>query len=201
MTNELAIVDEQEQQIDQQARGWLADAERLVIDDAESAQVAADFLREDIAPRRKAVETFFAPLVTAAHAAHKALTTRRAAILKRFEEPERIVRQKLAAWHADDDRRQRAADEAVRLTRAEAGGTLVLPPIAPDRPEGVSFTTRRSAEVFDLAALCRAAADNPQWLALVQPNQAALDLQARSLGAALAIPGVRVVTSQMTRVA
>ena len=62
--------------------------------------------------------------------------------------------------------------------------------------EGISYRTRWSARVVDFAALVRAAAGHEPWIALLKPDQRALDAQARSLQARCAIPGVEVVRAR-----
>ena len=186
-------VDLYEQEAAADATTWLREAERIAIDDADTAQAAADWLTEDLAPRRQAVEAFFAPLVKAAHLAHKQLTQRRAEILAHFEAPERIVKQKLADWHRVEQQR-RAELEA----KAGAARLLLVPEV--EQVSGVAFVTRHRAEVVDFPALVRAAATtHPHLLPLLTVDTKKLDAMTRALGAALDIPGVRVVTETGVR--
>lgn len=181
-SNELTTYEAEAQQ---EANRWLLEANRIVIDDGDTAQAAADWLTEDLAPRRKAVEAFFAPLVAAAHAAHKALTTKRGEILSRFEEPERIVKLKLAAW-------QQAENEHRAQLEQQAGSARLLVVPEPERITGISFTKVWKAEVVDLAELVKAAAQHPHLLPLLTVDQKKLNEVVKALGSALNIPGVKV---------
>lgn len=128
-----------EQQADVDAGSLLAQANALVIDCDEAAEVAADF-RNEIIERRKVIEDWFKEPVEAAHRAHKALTTRRGQVLARFTDPERVLSDKLRGWHLEQQRRRREAEEAAekerqrlmeeerlrRAAEAEAAGDKVL---------------------------------------------------------------------------
>jgi len=105
-----------EQQADAEAGSLLQQANALVIDCDEAADVAAEF-RNEIVERRKGIEEWFREPVEAAHRAHKALTTRRAEALSRFADPERVLGDKLRAWHIEQQRRRREAEQAAERER------------------------------------------------------------------------------------
>lgn len=97
-------------------------------------------------------------------------------------------------------------DTAERLIEAPIPVPMVAPrpvfvPVvpAPARPAaaGVSFRDNWTAVVDDLPALVKAVADGKAAITLLQPNQTALNGVARSLKAALAIPGVRAVNERI----
>jgi hypothetical protein len=76
-----------------------------------------------------------------------------------------------------------------------------VPPVASaPKVEGVSYAETWSAEVTDLALLVKAVAAGEAALTLLQPNTAALNGLARSLKGAMAVPGVRAVSSKTARV-
>jgi hypothetical protein len=110
--------------IEQEASHTLATlhnaAEKLEIVTAEDA-THGDELRGELVARRKAVEGWFAPLVDAAHKAHRQLCDRRAIALTPFAETEKIVSSKLVVWHGEQERIRREAEAAaMRAAREEA---------------------------------------------------------------------------------
>jgi hypothetical protein len=94
-----------------------------------------------------------------------------------------------------DERAAATEDMALMIVEAEPAAPSYTPPT--DRRE------TRSAEVFDIAALCRYIGNaSPELLAivgdLVKPNQAALNALVRAQGDRFNIPGVRaLVTSKV----
>lgn len=192
---------------------------------AEDAERALVWLRDEIVPRRKAVEAWFAPFKQRAHDAHRALCEEEKRILALI--PEALIRQKVGAYQAAQ-RRQReqaereAAAEARRLAEiaqaaafdaavaagddrtAEAILEAPAPPIAvapvtvaaPVAVAGISQRTTWAAEVTDFAALVRWVAESPaERQQYVAPVMPALNGVAKRLKSALAIPGVRAVES------
>jgi len=188
-TQELTLY---EREAERDANHWLAEADRIVIDDADTAQAAADFLNEDLAARQKAVEDFFAPLVAAVHATHKALTQKRAAIVARLEEPMRVVKAKLNAWEA-----QRRELRSIAEKAAGAANLLVVP--EDQKIDGVAFVKTVRAEVTDFPALLKATVENEHLRPLVQPNQKAITALAKALGLAMNVPGITVVEEASVR--
>jgi hypothetical protein len=169
---------------------WEQEANAIDIRDGDDAQAVASWLVEDLGPRRKAVEQFFAPLVEAAHKAHKALTTKRASILALFERPETIAKAKLAAWEQE----RRAAEQRDPTPIAE-GAVVTMADLPDDRLTGVAFVKTWSAEVVDLKALCRAIADGKAPENLVAADMKVLGQLARALKSAFNVPGCRAVSS------
>lgn len=75
---------------------------------------------------------------------------------------------------------------------APAPVVAVTTPAAP-KVAGIVHRSTFRAEVVNLTELIRYVANNPQFINLLVPNQTALNAQAKSLKAAMAIPGVRVI--------
>lgn len=73
--------------------------------------------------------------------------------------------------------------------------TVAVPPTTP-KVSGISYRETWSARVTNLAALVKFVAANPQFTNLLQPNQTALNTQARSLKAHMQIPGVEAVCTR-----
>lgn len=109
------------------------------------------------------VNQTFDPIIEKAHAAHKEAIAQK----KRFSLP--LI-------------------EAKDYLKTEMGKLE-------ERPEVEGLTERElvSAEVFDFAALVKAAAENPQLVALLKPDQTGLNKMAQALGDLMNIPGVRAV--------
>ena len=85
---------------------------------AEAQQAGAVLV--EIATRRKVVEEWFAPLVEAAHKAHKALTQRRSTVLAQFVGPESIIKDKLGQFRQLEERARRAAEQQAAVAAQEA---------------------------------------------------------------------------------
>lgn len=71
-------------------------------------------------------------------------------------------------------------------------------PVAKSTPTvaGLSYRTTYAAQVTDLLALVRHVAQHPELINLLSANGPALNAQARSLKAALRLPGVRVIETR-----
>lgn len=79
------------------------------------------------------------------------------------------------------------------IEQAERMPVIVATVAAPAKPAGLSIPKTYQAQIDDPLALVRWVAQNPQYLNLVEPNQAKLNMLARAQGANLRISGVRVV--------
>jgi hypothetical protein len=139
-------------------------------------------------------------------------------------ERDRLEREAAAAAEAERVRLQSEADQRAidAAAAAEAAGDtelaeriiaappvveapppkpVFMPPVAAPRAAvaaGTSFRDNYRAEITNLMALVRAIAAGTQPLALVLPNQVALNGLARSLKDAMAVPGVRAVNDRTT---
>lgn len=105
-------------------------------------------------------------------------------------EQERLAAEARAAEEAGD------IDTAINKTfeASMAAAPIVAPQAA--KVSGISHRETWSAEVTNLHALVVAAAENPQaYLMCLQVNQTALNGVARNQKGAMAIPGVRAVSS------
>jgi len=72
---------------------------------------------------------------------------------------------------------------------------VVQPQARVSKVSGVTSMTRWSAEVTDLIDLVRYVAENPQWIGLLQPDMKQLNALARAQRKAMALPGVRAVST------
>lgn len=148
----------------------------------------------------------------------EAETIVKGAIAAYDQEQERLLRE--AQRRLDEEARKKAEDDRLALAAAmelegklygddalvdEAHALIEAPitpvPVAPaprttPKVAGVSIRTTYAAEVVDLRALVTFVAANPSHLNLLSANMPALNAQARSLQAAMHIPGVRVVPTQ-----
>ena len=88
--------------------------------------------------------------------------------------------------------------QAVAVAAPEPVATFV-PPVAVETPkaEGISFRSVYRVEVWDFRALVKAVASNGLPLAVLKPDQSALDGYARSMKGAVEIPGCRVVAERV----
>lgn len=216
------------QKIDQAALEKKAAAEDLQIRTVEDANTVAVMLK-DVKALFEEIDSTFDPIIAQAHKAHKEALAQK----KRHRDPlelvDRILRDKLAAWQAEERRkaeaeRRRLEEEARKqeedrlLAEAEkfqeAGfgdyadsilETPVVPvltgpgPTAP-KIDGVSSRTYYSAEVLDKTALILAAIKDPELMRFLEPNQTALNGWARETQGKDTIPGVRVVSREAVAV-
>ena len=98
----------------------LARAEALVVDSAESEQIAWACVNA-IGALQNAIEADFGPAQQATHRAWKAVVAQKKGHLDALVEPDRIVRAKLSVWEGEKRRRQaeierKAREEAERAT-------------------------------------------------------------------------------------
>lgn len=189
------------------------------ITNAADAAIVADVLDVCAAFRAK-IDQRYDENIARAHALHKGLIAEKRDAESEVARVEKRARDLLSAWAAREKERINAArvaaaaahdDEiatlAALVTDAEATGDdaaaeagrlsiAMLPPpiIAPAAiPIGINTRDTWTARVDNFAALVRAAVDHPAYLALLKPDQRALDAQARSLRTRLSIPGVTAV--------
>lgn len=85
--------------------------------------------------------------------------------------------------------------EAV-IRQAETAPLIVPRAPEPPQPQGVGTRKTYRAHVVSMIELIRWVADHPTHEQLLQPSQSALNALARAHGAALAIPGVRVIVDE-----
>lgn len=114
--------------------------------------------------------------------------SRRLQAQARKEEEERQIAAAIEAEASGD----MAEAEAIIQEETAAPVVTVAPAVA--KVDGVSTTTRWSAEVFELLALVKYVAAHPEWISLLEPNGPNLNRLAVSQRQALSIPGVRAVS-------
>lgn len=86
--------------------------------------------------------------------------------------------------------------EAESIIEEPVETPVVVVPKATPKVQGISYREQWLAQVVDLHALIRYVAQNPAFTNLLLPNMAALNAQARSLKANLAIPGVKAFSKK-----
>jgi len=124
-------LDERKEEVEQRSAAATAlkdAAENFVIDGPPAYELAIDETRS-LRQFMKSVREWFAPMADAANATHKAITGRRAEILRPAEEAIGIYEKKIGAYRAEEQRkarelaeqeRQRLAAEAAAVREAEA---------------------------------------------------------------------------------
>lgn len=190
-------------------------ATALVIADAAECEIAAA-QRNEIRAAIKEAEAFFEPMVTAAHAAHKAATGRREQIvgplkqaleihnkkigafeLEREHERERALRDAEAVAYAEAKREQEAraaalaaagADEAAARTLAQP---VLVAPVAlaeVQRSAHVDFRDDWEITIIDANAV-------PREFCI--PDVAAIDAYVKATKGARAVPGVAITKKKI----
>ena len=105
------------------------------------------------------------------------------------KETERLERRAAAAA-------QKGHEEKAEVL-AQAAAAIPLPIVAaPARPPGMVGSTRWSARVTDLRALCKAVGEGIVGLEAVQANMTFLNAQTRAMRENLLIPGVEAVKTE-----
>jgi hypothetical protein len=118
MSTELAEVEPTE--LEAEAGSMLAQARTMAITTPDDAANAAAFLKELKAVKLKITETF-GPLKKAASDAHKKVVAVEAQHLEPVEKADRLVRDKVGAWNAEQERiREQQLREAQEKAEAEA---------------------------------------------------------------------------------
>lgn len=180
-------------------------------------------LRRGVRALADEVANTFDPIVSKANAAHKEACAQRARVAAPLQQAAEILARALARWEDAEVHARRheealrqaaavAAEEEQRLAEAlelEAAGDgdgaavvletpAPLPAVALEKPTAPATSSRitYSAVVTDKLALIKHVAQHPELARLLEPSMPNLNAQARSLGAALALPGVR---AQATR--
>lgn len=197
---------------------WPVRAAELDVHDQETYARGAQLLR-DIKALRDEIAKKCDPVIQAAHRAHRAALDQKRELEEELVEADKMIRQKVAAFSAEQERRAR--EEAARIaaeTRAaqeraeaeakqlEAAGERELADtvrteaefhapartVEPPKAKGVSTTGYWKAEVTDFRALVAAVAAGTVPLAVLKVDTKVLGQQARSLKNELDWPGVRI---------
>jgi hypothetical protein len=207
-----------EVQLRARTANWAERAKMTAVTSDRDYQLAAEYL-QDIKALRAEIAAACDPVIRAAHLAHKAATAQKAELERELVEADRLIRQKLSGYIAEQHRiaaaqkaaaaaEARAAQEAAEreakaleqvgetalaeLERAEAAVPVAAPTAHTVAAAGVSSREKWDAEVTDLPAFLRAivAGEIPQGAVLV--NEALLRKMAGALKEELKWPGVTV---------
>lgn len=210
--------------LETRALSWPDQARQLPVTTDEHYQLAGAKLL-DIKALRKEIADTFDPIISKAHAAHKAACDEKRRHDAPLSDAESILKQGMLGYQQAQQRKaaeerarreaeQRRAEEELRLAEAtaleeagepeQAAAVLVAPSIAPPvvvappvpQVKGISTKTTFKGILENKAALVKAIAAGTVPLAAVDVNNAVLQGQARMLGTELAWPGVRVVAEQ-----
>lgn len=212
------------QTVTSEALTWPEKATALTVTDAPTYTMAGELLLGIKDLRKRIVETF-SPHVKRAFEAHRALVAEQKQAEAPLMDAERIIKDRLRAYDDEQERIRREEarrlellakqqDEERRLAEAvqaaEMGDTITADAIMAEAPApivvqvekatpkvaGISYRETWAAEVTDLVALARHVAQHPEHINLITANTTALNGLARSLKAAMAIPGVRAVATR-----
>lgn len=118
-----------------------------------------------------------------------------AEVTRQREEAARAAAEQARAEKATEAEVKAVTDQAMQMP-------LIVPKVEPkfEKAEGVSSRLSYKAEVTDMLALVQHVAGNPSLLGLLKINEPALNAMARTQGATLQIPGVRVVGTPIVSV-
>jgi len=118
MSTEIAIP-EKTAEIIQRAEALREKALSLRVTD-EASYTQAGFAMTELVSAKKKAHELFDPFVADAHAAHKAATARRAAVIDPLEKGERYCRDARAEWTRQEEEKRRAKQRRLDAEAAEA---------------------------------------------------------------------------------
>jgi len=144
----------------------LARAEALVVDSAESEQIAWACVNA-IGALRKAIEADFGPARKATHMAWKAVVGQEKRHVDALVEPDRIVRGKLSDWETEKRRRQAEA-ERVAHEKAMAEAKAVAEKQAREAAENARLQAALEAEAAGNAEAAAELLEKPVEVAPVE---------------------------------
>jgi len=210
------VSNEKKQELEKQSNSLIEKVEALTIAD-EKSNISATLFLKDIKSMRVSINETFKPAVSSAKKAYDEARNLRDNFLKPVENSERIIRQKIGIWVQAENRRlaeiaeveAKAREKEIKKAEKKAektGAPVVLPPVTTptqtkvSAPVGISHTTRWSAEVTDIVALCKAIASGKVIPELVLPNMPALNKLAQVSKENLKIAGVKAVSTVSTSV-
>ncbi len=207
----------------QKMEAW---ATGLTIATAEQRNYAVEAVK-GAAKWRKTITAWFADSKAKAHAAWKAIVAQEKGLTDRIDAAERKAKAVIIAWDAEQERirreeqarLQREADERARreaerlrkeaerlktpelkAERLEMAEAVVPVPVAVAQPEKVDGEVKSTvwrAELQDMAALVKAAADgNKLAMAFLEFNQTAANKCAVANHDAVPVPGIRFYSRQ-----
>ena len=200
-------------EIESQALAIPEQAHSIVVVDNDSMERANQF-NLDIRQSIKDIQDWFDPLVSKAHAAHKALTLKRSETLKPLEDAAAYITGQVKGYLRkvrEEEERQaailreqaRKEEEDRRLAMAaelESAGNIdeaneildepityvaPVPAISMPRVDHRMYSVKRKARVIDKMALIRTVANNPALQDLLDVNMTVANQKAKSLGVAL----------------
>lgn len=176
----------------------LRDGEKKIADYFEPARKAADAAKKEILAAR---DGLIGPIAAARSIYDQKANT--------FEQEQRRIAEDEQRRLQEQARKEEEERQLLAAIEAEEGGNpqeasaildepvaapvvMVAPQVA--RVEGVSSTTRWSAEVTDLLELVKYVAAHPEWISLLEPALPNLNRLAVAQRQALSIPGVKAVS-------
>lgn len=176
----------------------LRDGEKKIADYFEPARKAADQAKKEILAAR---DGLIGPIAAARSMYDQKACTFEHEQRRRAEEEQRRLQEQ--ARKEEEERQLLAAIEAEESGNQEEAAAILDEPVAAPviavapqvaRVDGVSSTTRWSAEVVDLLELVKYVAAHPEWISLLEPALPNLNRLAVAQRQALAIPGVRAIS-------
>jgi hypothetical protein len=120
---------EKELVLNQQVTEIEFQAGAIVIDNDEEYQAAADFGRT-LKQRASDVKDFWAPMKDAAHKAHAEICNKEKAMLQPLVNAEKILKQTMGDYVAEQERKRREAEEAARKAAKEEAERKIQEAIA-----------------------------------------------------------------------
>jgi YesN/AraC family two-component response regulator len=194
-----------------------------IVDQASYDIAAAEF--SAAAHLEKQITEHYAPLKQKAHEAHKAICSAEKEMLTPVLQAKQTLSRMIGVWDNEQERirreeqrrleeeaRKRAEEESIQnaIDAEEAGAdeeeievVLTTPgPVskvqaAPTYQKSISTRENWSSQVVSLAALVKAAAQNPAYLCYLQANETALGAAARSQKTLFNVPGCKAVVERV----
>ena len=209
-----------EQEFTTAAQAAITTAHNLTISSDDDMRIAAQ-LMNGFKTAKSSIVTFFGPLKSAAHKAHKEITSREKSLILPFDEADRSIKKKVNEYAAEQRRlaeieaariraeqeaeSKRLMDEAVSaelngdevsaqslLKQATITETVNTPVMQTAKTDGISYRTTYSVSVEDLNEVpCEING------VIIRPvDESAIKKLAQLSKGAISIPGVKITTNK-----
>lgn len=183
--------------VEQRALSLAERAGELATLTRETYEQAGPFL-SGVKALEQEIQAHYAPLKKAAHETHRKIVAAERDQLAPLVAAETTVKRAICEYEDRIERERRALQQQVEEAAA-IDGLDVVPVVSLPKVTTTGVSTREtwSVEVVDVLELVKAVADGRAPLALVLPNEAALNKLAGALKSAFSVPGCRAVSNRI----
>ena len=190
MTTEFLITTPEVQEITSQSVEILERAKAITVTNEHESSEAGAFLR-GVKTMQTLIVDKFKDAKTAAHKAHKSITTMEKEHLEPLLAAETIVKKQISGYLVVQNLKRQKEQEKLLKAAKNGQEVAVIPEVV--KPAGVQLRETWRAEVVDFMALVKGVASGKVPPSYLLPNDSLLNQQARALKEELRLPGVKAV--------